>query len=51
MLWHGTVAPWLHVHALIGLVRARRKAQTVHYRIADPNAARLLAVLKEIYCP
>lgn len=34
-----------------GLLAARREAQTVHYRIADPNAARLLAVLKEIYCP
>ncbi|MGK2739998.1 ArsR/SmtB family transcription factor [Tepidicaulis sp. LMO-SS28] len=34
-----------------GLVATRREAQTVHYRIADPNAARLLAVLKEIYCP
>ena len=34
-----------------GLVATRRKAQTVFYRIADPNAARLLALLKNIYCP
>src|SRR5262245_2686918 len=34
-----------------GLVATRREAQTVFYRIADPNAARLLALLKDIYCP
>ena len=34
-----------------GLLATRRDAQTVFYRIADPNAARLLAVLKSIYCP
>jgi DNA-binding transcriptional ArsR family regulator len=34
-----------------GLVVTRREAQTVFYRIADPNAARLLALLKNIYCP
>jgi DNA-binding transcriptional ArsR family regulator len=34
-----------------GLVTTRREAQTVFYRIADPNAARLLALLKSIYCP
>ena len=34
-----------------GLVATRREAQTVFYRIADPNAARLLALLKNIYCP
>ena len=34
-----------------GLLATRREAQTVFYRIADPNAARLLAVLKSIYCP
>ena len=33
-----------------GLVATRREAQTVFYRIADPNAARLLALLKDIYC-
>lgn len=34
-----------------GLVATRREAQTVFYRIADDNAARLLKLLKEIYCP
>ena len=34
-----------------GLLATRREAQTVFYRIADPNAARLLALLKSIYCP
>ena len=34
-----------------GLVATRREAQTVFYRIADPNAARVLALLKNIYCP
>ncbi len=34
-----------------GLVGTRREAQTIFYRIADKNAARVLAVLKEIYCP
>ena len=34
-----------------GLVTTRREAQTVFYRIADPNAARVLALLKNIYCP
>jgi len=32
------------------LLATRREAQTVFYRIADPNAARLLALLKTIYC-
>ena len=34
-----------------GLLATRRDAQTIYYRIADDNAARLLAVLKDIYCP
>ena len=34
-----------------GLVATRRDAQTVFYRIADPNASRVLKLLKEIYCP
>lgn len=33
------------------LVATRREAQTVFYRIDDPNAARLLTLLKSIYCP
>jgi DNA-binding transcriptional ArsR family regulator len=34
-----------------GLLATRREAQSVFYRIADPNAARVLALLKSIYCP
>ncbi len=34
-----------------GLVATRREAQTVFYRISDLNAARVLALLKDIYCP
>lgn len=34
-----------------GLVETRRAAQTVYYRIADDRVARLLDVLKDIYCP
>ncbi len=34
-----------------GLLATRRDAQTVFYRISDPNAVRLLALLKSIYCP
>jgi len=34
-----------------GLLATRREAQTIFYRIADPNAARVLALLQSIYCP
>jgi DNA-binding transcriptional ArsR family regulator len=34
-----------------GLLATRRDAQTVFYRVADPNAAKLLGLLKTIYCP
>ena len=34
-----------------GVLATRREAQTVFYRIADANAARLLALLKSMYCP
>jgi DNA-binding transcriptional ArsR family regulator len=33
-----------------GLVTFRRTSQTLHYRIADPRAARVVHVLKDIYC-
>ena len=33
-----------------GLVVFRRTSQTLHYRIADKRALRVLQVLKEIYC-
>lgn len=34
-----------------GLLATRREAQSVFYRIENPDAARLLALLKNIYCP
>jgi len=34
-----------------GLVATRRDAQAIFYRIADPKVARLLGVLRELYCP
>ena len=32
------------------LVATRREGQTILYRIADRNIARIIAVLKDIYC-
>jgi DNA-binding transcriptional ArsR family regulator len=34
-----------------GLVATRREAQTIFYRIADPNVERVLDTLAAIYCP
>lgn len=34
-----------------GLVGTRRDAQTVFYSLMDPAAARLLGLLRDIYCP
>lgn len=34
-----------------GLVAYRREAQTLYYRIANPDVARLIATLKDIFCP
>jgi len=34
-----------------GLLATRRDAQTIYYRIADRNVARILTLLKSIYCP
>jgi DNA-binding transcriptional ArsR family regulator len=34
-----------------GLVATRRDAQTIHYRIADARVHRILALLKDLYCP
>jgi DNA-binding transcriptional ArsR family regulator len=34
-----------------GIVTTRREAQAIFYRIADKNVARVLALLKDIYCP
>lgn len=33
-----------------GLVTFRRELQTLYYRVGDPRAARILKLLKEIYC-
>jgi ArsR family transcriptional regulator len=33
-----------------GLVETRREAQTIYYRLANPNAARVLETLAAIYC-
>ena len=34
-----------------GIVNFRREAQTLFYHIADEKAARLLALLHDLYCP
>jgi DNA-binding transcriptional ArsR family regulator len=34
-----------------GLVHFRRESQTLHYRLADPRAVRVLGVLKDIFSP
>ncbi len=33
-----------------GLVAYCREAQVLHYRVSDPRAARILNLLKDIYC-
>jgi DNA-binding transcriptional ArsR family regulator len=33
-----------------GLIEFRRASQTLHYRVVDARALRVLQVLKEIYC-
>jgi DNA-binding transcriptional ArsR family regulator len=34
-----------------GLVATRRTGTTIHYRIADPRVARVIATLKAVFCP
>lgn len=34
-----------------GLVDHRRTSQTLHYRVSNPRAARVVALLRDIYCP
>ncbi|WP_198376282.1 ArsR/SmtB family transcription factor [Neoroseomonas rubea] len=34
-----------------GLVATRREGTTIHYRIADPRVAKIMATLQEIFCP
>jgi ArsR family transcriptional regulator, virulence genes transcriptional regulator len=33
-----------------GFVAFRRESQTLYYRVSDPRAARILKLLKDIYC-
>ncbi len=34
-----------------GLVDFRRESQTLFYRIVNPNVGRVVALLRDIYCP
>ena len=34
-----------------GLVAFRREAQSLHYRISDKRAVRVLRTLKQVFCP
>lgn len=34
-----------------GLVATRRDAQTIHYRIVDPAALKVIQTLAELFCP
>lgn len=34
-----------------GLVTYRREAQTLYYRLDNPDVEKVIAVLKSIYCP
>jgi ArsR family transcriptional regulator len=34
-----------------GIVATRRSGQTIHYRIADPAAVKVIATLASIFCP
>ncbi|NYT80001.1 helix-turn-helix transcriptional regulator [Alcaligenaceae bacterium] len=34
-----------------GLITYRRDAQTLHYRIANPDVEKLVGTLKSIFCP
>lgn len=34
-----------------GVVATRREGQVIHYRLADPAAARIIATLAELFCP
>jgi ArsR family transcriptional regulator len=34
-----------------GLVATRREGQTIHYRIDDPAALRVVKTLADIFCP
>ena len=51
----GLAQPALSQHLAMmrsqGLVATRRAAQTIHYRVADPKAERVVQVLHELFCP
>ncbi|MDR2858235.1 MAG: metalloregulator ArsR/SmtB family transcription factor [Novosphingobium sp.] len=34
-----------------GIVATRRESRTIHYRIADPAALRVIQTLAELFCP
>ena len=34
-----------------GLVAFRRESQTLFYRVSDPRAGQLIALLRDIFCP
>lgn len=34
-----------------GLVATRKEAQTVYYRLCDPQAEQILALLHDLFCP
>ena len=34
-----------------GLVATRKEAQTVYYRVCDPRAGQVLALLHDLFCP
>ena len=34
-----------------GLISFRRESQTLHYRVSDPRAGQVLALLRDIFCP
>ena len=33
-----------------GLLATRREAQTIHYRLADPRVAAVMALLRDLFC-
>ena len=34
-----------------GLVAFRRQSQTIFYRVTDPKAARVIELLRDLFCP
>ena len=46
-----TISQHLSLLRREGLVRARREAQTIHYRITDPAAVKVVETLAAIFCP